>query len=158
MGMTLFQRQSSLDPAAVVDVASMRAVRGWMLRAALGVVTVTAIIVAMTGAPGVGAISAVGVLLFAGAVGTVLVPGSVLPLVVLICLVLYRMAAVHHAPDAGLMALAALIALIHQLAGICAVVPARSACQWAALRPALLRYLLAVVPVEIALAVAIALA
>lgn len=146
------------EDVSVLVVPELRAVRGWVLRAALGLATVAAIIVAMTGAPAIGAVSAVGVLLFAGAVGTVLVPGSVLPLVVLICLVLYRMAAVDPSPDVALMLLAALIALIHQLAGICAVVPPRSACQWAALRPALLRYLLAVVPVEIALAVTIALA
>lgn len=150
MGMT-----SSVGRAASVDSepAVARTVAGWVLRLALGAATVAAILVAMTGAPQIGGLSVVGVLLVAAAVGTVLVPGSVLPLVVLICLVLYRMAAVDPAPDGGLMALAALMALIHQLAGICAVVPARSACQWAALRPAAIRFSAAVLPVEIVLAV-----
>lgn len=159
MGMTSSARGAAANDGAagaeqaVLDLESMRTVAGWVLRLVLGVATVTAIVVAMIGAPMIGALSVVGVLLVAAALGTVLAPGSVLPLVVLICLVLYRVAAVDHGADVPLMVLAALMALIHQLAGICAVVPARSSCQWAALRPAAIRYLAAVVPVEIVIAV-----
>lgn len=132
-----------------------RTLPGWALRTVLGAATVGAITVAMIGAPQIGATSVVGVLLALGAIGTVVVPGTVLPLVVLICLVLYRLAAVDTALDGALLALIALLPLVHQLAGICAAIPPRSACHWAALRPALSRYLIAVVPVELVVALVI---
>ena len=128
-------------------------VPGWALRLALGLAAAAATAVAMAGLPEVGVTSVAGIVMVLLVLGTAAAPGSVVPLLMLIGLVIYRV--LRHGPmlDGGLAALVLLMPLVHQLAGIAAAVPARSVCRWAALRPAAIRLSIAVVPVEIALLV-----
>ncbi len=117
---------------------------GWMLRVLLGLAVGGTLAIVMAGAVGVGMWSVAGVSMLAVGIGTVLVPGTVLPLLLLLGVVLYRLAASGPVLGASLAALLALVALIHHAAGLAAVIPLRSECEWAALRPALVRYAVAV--------------
>lgn len=130
-------------------------VAGWALRLVLGAAAAGAIAVAMADVPDIGIISVAGVVMMLLVLGTALAPGTVVPLLLLIGLVIYRLLAEGPALDVALAVLVLLMPLIHQLAGIAAAIPPRSRCDWHALRPAAVRYLLAVVPVEIALLVAV---
>jgi hypothetical protein len=85
-------------------------------------------------------------------VATAALPGTAAPTVLLVVAVLLRIRS-GGTIDGVLLAEVALIPLIHQLAGIAAAVPAASRVDRGSLRPAAVRYLLAVVPVEIALTV-----
>jgi hypothetical protein len=105
--------------------------------------------VAIGGVPDVGVWSVVGVLLLGMMVGTAAAPGSVLPLLFLIGLVAYRLMAAGAVPDAGLFALVALMPAVHQLAGICSGIPPRARLGWPVLRPAAVRWCIAVIPVEV---------
>lgn len=140
------------SPAA----APPRTVAGWALRLALGAASLAASLAAMVPAPPFEAASLLGVLLVAASIGAALAPGSVMPLAVLVGVIVFRMATPGAVFDAPLLALIALAPLIHQLAGVCAPVPARSACSWRALRPAAIRYAITVMPVECAAVVALA--
>lgn len=133
---------------ATVSRTVPRIVPGWALRATLGAATVAASFMAMLAASQIEATSVLGVLLVIATVGTMLAPGSVWPLAVMIGVVLFRLEAGGPILDGMLMALVALLPLIHQLAGVCAAIPARSACHWSALRPAMIRYAMVVAPVE----------
>lgn len=130
-------------------------VRAWLLRAGLAAATASALAIVLIGASGVGVASPAGFAVIAAAVGTVAAPGTVLPLMFLIGVVLYRLATPGAAPDMSLAALIALVPLVHQLAAVCAVVPRRSRCEWMALRPATTRYLVSVVVAELILVVAV---
>lgn len=128
----------------VMAGSGWRTWHGWMLRVVLGLAVGGALAIALPGAAGVGVWSVAGVSMLAAGIGTVLAPGTVLPLLLLIGLVLYRFAAPGPVLGASLAVLMALIALIHQTAALAAVIPLRSECEWAALRPALVRYAVAV--------------
>lgn len=128
-------------------------VPGWVLRLALGAAAAGATGVAMAGAPGVGVTSVAGILMMLLVLGTALAPGSVFPLLLLVGLVIYRVVADGPVLDVSLAVLVLLMPLIHQLAGIAAAIPGRSWCHWPALRPAAIRFVVAVLPVEIALLV-----
>ncbi|MEO7125195.1 MAG: hypothetical protein ABI382_06540 [Nakamurella sp.] len=129
--------------------AAPRSVRGWALRVSLGAATLAASVIVILSAPPIGAIALMEVLLVMAALGTALAPGSVLPLAVMIGVVAFRVASSGPVLDAALIALVALLPLIHQMAGVCAAIPARSTCYVSALRPAMIRYAIAVVPVEL---------
>lgn len=132
-------------------VERARGVPGWGLRVALAVTAGAATAVAMAGRPDIGVASVAGIVMVLLVLGTAAAPGSVVPLLLLIGLVIYRVLTPGPVVDATLAALVLLMPLIHQLAGVAAAVPARSLCHWRALRPAALRYLIAVLPVEAAL-------
>jgi hypothetical protein len=134
--------------------ASARTVPGWALRVAVGAACLTATLTAVVPAPPFGVSSVLGVLLVAASVGAALAPGSVLPLVVLIGAIVSRAATPGPVLDAGLAALLMLLPLIHQLAGVSATVPPRSACHWQALRPAAVRYSLSAIPLACVVVVA----
>ena len=126
---------------------------GWVLRFGLAVVAAGAALIAMNGAPGSGVLSPAGIVMVALVAGTAFAPGTVLPLLLLIGLVVYRLLAPGPVLDPGLALLVLLVPLIHQLAGLAAAIPARSRCAWAVLRPPALRFAIAVVPVQLALLV-----
>ncbi len=134
--------------------ASGGAVPGWCLRLALAAVAAGAVGVAMAGAPQIGVLSVAGIVMMLLALGTALAPDSVLPLLLLVGLVIYRVVAPGPTLDAGLAALLVLMPLIHQLAGVAGAIPLRSRCRWRVLRPAAQRLAVAVLPVEIAVLVA----
>jgi hypothetical protein len=134
--------------------AEPRTLPGWGLRLALLAASAIAIGVAMAGTPDIGVVSLAGVVMMLLVVGTALAPGSVVPLLLLIGLVLYRLLSAGPALDLGLAALVLLMPLIHQLSGIAAAIPVRSRCEWRVLRPAAIRFACAVLPVEVALAAA----
>lgn len=138
------------------DAGGVRSVPGWALRLVLGGAAVAASLIVMLAEPRIDAPGVLQVFLLLASIGTALAPGSVLPLAVMIGVVLFRLAS--HVPvlDGTLLALVALLPLVHQLAGMCAAVPARSDCLWRALRPAMVRYAMAVVPVEVAVAAVLA--
>jgi hypothetical protein len=126
---------------------------GWGMRLVLGAAAAAATAVAMAAVPDVGVLSVAGIVMMLLVLGTAFAPGSVVPLLLLIGLVIYRL--LHEGPvlDVGLAMLVLLMPLIHQLAGIAGAIPPHSRCDWRVLRPAGLRYLMAVVPVEIAVLV-----
>lgn len=113
---------------------------GWMLRVLLALAVAGGVAVAFAGAPHVGVVSPVGVAMVAVGVGTVLAPGSALPMLLLVGLVLYRLATTGPVLGGSLAILVVLLPLIHQAAGLATVIPARSVCEPAALRPALMRF------------------
>lgn len=131
-----------------------RAIPGWVLRLVLGAATLTASIVVTVAAPRIEAASLLGTLLVMAAIGAALAPGSALPLTVLIGVIVFRAVTPGPVLDATLVVLVALVPLIHQLAGICAPIPPRSSCQWRALRSAIARYAIAVIPVLCAVTIA----
>lgn len=149
---------SQADPRITAPVGSpaggpesLRSVPGWVLRLVLGAAAVAAALLVISSdsqarAPGVAQV----LMVFAAAVAA-LAPGTVVPLAVMVGLVLFRLAAGGPILDGTLVVLVALLPLIHQLAGAAAAIPARSKCRWTALRPAMIRYAIAVLPVEIAL-------
>lgn len=144
-------------PAAPATTpADTRSVAGWALRAALGVAALATVLAVVIPASHFDAIGMLTFFLVVAAIGTSLAPGSLVPAGLLLAVVALRLAATGPAIDGVVATLVALIPLVHQLAGICATVPPRSSCRWAALRPAALRYLAAVVPTEVAVVVVIA--
>jgi hypothetical protein len=126
---------------------------GWGLRLVLGAVAAAATGVALAGVPDIGVLSVAGIVMMLLVIATGFSPGSVMPLLLLIGLVIYRLMQAGPVLDAGLAVLVALMPLIHQLAGIAGAIPPHSRCDWRVMRPAAGRYLVAVVPVEIALLV-----
>lgn len=130
---------------------SRRTVPGWALRVAVALAALAAVLVVMLQAGDLQAAGAVGVLLALVGVGSALAPGSVCPLLLLIGLVTLRLAA-STVFDVSLVVLIALLPLIHQLAGACATIPARSVCEVGALAPAARRYVVSVIPALIAAA------
>lgn len=126
---------------------------GWGLRLMLGAAASGATAVAMAAVPEIGVLSVAGVAMLLLVIGTAFAPGSVMPLLLLIGLVIYRLLETGPLLDVGLAVLVLLLPLIHQLAGIAGAIPPHSRCDWRVLRPAGLRYLMAVLPVEIALLV-----
>lgn len=130
-----------------------RTVPGWALRAALAAAGLAATGAVMVPAPAFDSSALVTVLLVAASAGAALAPGSVLPLLVMLGAIAVRAATPGPALDAGLAVLVVLLPLIHQLAGVCAPIPPRSACRWRALRPAAVRYAIAVMPVACAVAI-----
>lgn len=128
-------------------------VPGWALRVGLGVAAAAATAVAMAGAPGVGVLSAAGIVMMVLVVGTALAPATVLPLLLLIGLVVYRLLAEGPVLDLGLAALVLLMPVIHQLAGLAGAIPTRSRCAWAVFRRPAVRFAVAILPVQMALLV-----
>lgn len=137
------------EPARPVD-ASVGAVPGWALRLVLGAAALAASLTVMVPAPPFDAAGLIGVLLVTASVLTALAPGSVLPLVVLIGVIVLRVATPGSVWDTDILVLIALVPLVHQLAGVCAPIPARSACHWRVLVPTAARFAICVIPVEIA--------
>lgn len=68
-------------------------------------------------------------------------PGSAAAVVLLIGALCLRISPGRPELDGSLVALTALLPLVHQLAALCVVVPLRANVQWAALRPTAARYL-----------------
>ena len=126
---------------------------GWALRIALAAAGAAAAAGAITGAPGVSVLSVAGVAMMVLALGTALAPATVLPLLLLIGLVVYRLLAAGPVLDLRLALLVLLMPAIHQLAGLTGAIPARSRCSWAVLRRPALRFAAAVAPVQVALLV-----
>ncbi len=125
---------------------------GWTLRVALLLAASFAVAVSAHGV--VGLWSLVGIVLAALVIGTAAAPGTLVPLLLLLAVVGLRLLSGGPRPDAALVALVALLPLIHQLCGIAAAVPGRARLSIAALQPAAGRYLVAVVPVEVAVLLA----
>lgn len=138
------QQDVSLDPGPL---------SGLGLRLALLALAMAAAAVAMAGVPDVRVWSVVGVALIGLVIGTASAPGTVLPLLFLLALVGYRLMGDGVAPDAGLFALVALMPAVHQLAGLCGAIPPQARFGLAVLRPAGLRWCVAVLPVEVGLVV-----
>lgn len=125
--------------------ATGASVPGWALRVALGVAGIAAALI-VTRQADLDAAGGMGTILVLLAVGAAAAPGSVCPLLLLLGVIAVRLAAPHPF-DAALVALVILVPLVHQLAGLGATIPARSACRWRALAPAALRFAIAVIPV-----------
>jgi phosphate:Na+ symporter len=134
--------------------AVVSGIPGWGLRLVRGAAAAGATAVAMAAVPDIGVLSVAGVAMMLLVIGTAFAPGSVVPLLLLIGLVIYRLLQTGPVLDVGLAVLVLLLPLIHQLAGIAGAIPPQSRCDWRVLRPAGLRYLMAVLPVEIVLLVA----
>lgn len=126
---------------------------GWALRVGVGVAAAAATTVAMTGAADVGVLSTAGIVMMGLTLGTALVPGTVIPLLLLIGLVVYRLLAAGPVLDLRLVLLVLLMPLISQLAGLAGAIPSRSRCAWTVFRRPALRFAAAVLPVQIALLV-----
>jgi hypothetical protein len=109
--------------------------------------------VAMAGVPDIGVWSVVGVVMIVLVIGTASAPGTVVPLLFLLGLLAYRLMAHGAVPDLGLVALVALMPAVHQLSGICSGIPPRARLHLDVLRPAAIRWCIAVLPVEAGLAV-----
>lgn len=144
MSHSMGQREVSVEPGPL---------SGLGLRLALLGLAGAAAAVAMAGVPDVGVWSVVGVVLLGLVIGTASAPGTVLPLLFLLGLVGYRLMGPGLTPDAGLIALVALMPAVHQLAGLCGGIPPRARLGFAVLRPAALRWCGAVLPVEVGLVV-----
>jgi len=146
------------DPALragtiLIDGDIAHGIRGWALRLALGACAALAAAISMAEAPVVGVTSVAGFVLMLLVIGTAAAPGSVVPMLFLLAVVLYRLVPNGSLLDGGLVALAALVPIVHQLAGLAAAIPVRSLVSWRVLRPAALRLVIVVVPVELALLV-----
>ncbi len=141
-------------PAAAPPTA--RGLPGWALRLVLGLAGGAAVVVAMAGAGHVDAVSVAGFVMLLLVLGAAAAPASVVPLLLLIGVVLYRLLAGDPTFGPALAGLVFLTALVHQLAGLAAAIPARSRCRWSALLPAALRFVMVVVPVEAAVLIAAA--
>ena len=68
-------------------------------------------------------------------------PGSSAPVVLLLLALVVRIFLATPVLDGRLIALVLLLPLVHQLSALAAVVPLRSAVQWPALMPSIVRYL-----------------
>jgi hypothetical protein len=134
------------------EVAQGR-VTGLLLRLLLLALAAGAAAVAMAGVPDIGVWSVLGVMMIALVIGTASAPGTVVPLLFLLGLVAYRLMAHGAVPDLGLAALVALMLAVHQLSGICSGIPPRARLGLDVVRPAAIRWCVAVVPVELGLAV-----
>lgn len=125
-------------PSHIVD--PRRCLPAWVLRGALLLAVTAACVITMVGAPDWEAGSFLGLLLLGLALGTVLAPGSVIPLAFLIVIVLGRLATREAAVvDMPLVALLVILPTIHQLAALAAAIPAAARISWAVLRPSLIR-------------------
>ena len=118
---------------------------GSLLRGALAAAGLAAVALIAPGIPG-GLI----VILAAGVLVAARWPDTVVPLLLIGAVIVVRIATAAGAIDGVTLALEALLPLIHQLAGVAAVMAPRSTVELAALRPALARYLAATVPVLVA--------
>lgn len=138
--------------SAIPGTMQIGPIGGWTLRVALLLAASFAVTVSAHGV--VGLWSLVGIVLAALVIGTAAAPGTLVPLLLLLAVVGLRLLSGGPRPDVALVALVALLPLIHQLCGIAAAVPGRARLSIAALRPAAGRYLVAVVPVEVAVLLA----
>jgi hypothetical protein len=135
----------------LIDGEPARGIRGWALRLVLGACAALAAAVVMAQAPVVGVTSVAGFVLMLLVIGTAAAPGSVVPFLFLVAVVLYRLVPAGSLLDGGLAALVVLVPIVHQLAGLTAAIPVRSLVSWRALAPAALRLAVVVLPVECAL-------
>lgn len=136
-------------PARAVDPRSGASVPGWGLRGLLGVAVLTGSVTTLLGAAAPGVTTLLGLLTVGLGLGVVLAPGSGVPTLWILCVLGVRLLA--PAPSAGwqLALLVAALPAVHQLSGICAAVPAGAEVELRGLRPALARYLAAVLVVEL---------
>lgn len=118
---------------------------GIVLRGALAAAGIAAVALVASGMPG-----GLVVILVIAALAAARWPDSAVPLLLIVAVMVARIAGEGVALDAVTLVLAGLLLLIHQLAGIIAVMAPRSTIELAALRPALWRYLAATIPVLIA--------
>lgn len=136
------------------STATPAIVSGWMLRAVLALAVLAVVVLTLLGGSGTGALTVAGLLLLVAGVATVARPGS--PGAVFLLLAAMAAHLMFDGPeiDLGVALLAPLIAVVHQLAGICATVPLAARVQAGALRPAAIRLAAAIGLVEVALVVA----
>lgn len=139
--------------SAALGTTPIGRIGGWTLRLALLLAASFAVSVSAHGV--VDLWSLIGIALAALVIGTAAAPGTLVPLLLLLAVVGLRLLSGGPRPDLALAALVALLPLIHQLCGIAAAVPGRARLSITALRPAAGRYLVAVVPVEVAVLLAI---
>lgn len=130
------------------------AVPGWGLRSLLALALLVGSVTTLLGAAAPGVTTLLGLLTLGLAVGAVAAPGSAVPTLWMICALGVRL--LSPAPDLGLQlaVLVAVLPAVHQLAGICAAVPPTAEVELRGLRPAAVRWLLAVLTVEVGLLVA----
>lgn len=129
-------------------------VAGWVLRGVLALATAGVIVLTLLGGSGTGALTVAGLVLLAAGIATVARPDSGGAVFLLVASMGAHLMFDTAEIDLGVALLAALIALVHQLAGICAAIPLDARVDLAALRPAALRLAVAVLLVEIAVSLA----
>lgn len=117
-----------------------REIAGRTLRSVLASAVAGLVVVALAGGAGTGVLTGVGVVMIGLAFVTVGAPGSPAATFLLIAAVGVHLMLDSADLDLGVVLLTILIPLVHQLSGICAVIPAVSRVSLVALRPAALRY------------------
>lgn len=117
-----------------------RETAGWTLRGLLALAVAGLVAAALAGGSGTGALTGIGVVMIGLAVVTVGAPGSPAATFLVIAAIGVHLMLDSADLDAGVVLLTILIPLVHQLSGICAVIPAVSRVSLAALRPAALRF------------------
>lgn len=140
--------------AAAAPRTGGREISGRMLRAVLAVASAGVVAVSLTGGAGASVLTGVGLVLIGLGVVTVAAPGSPAATFLLIAALGIHLMLDTADIDVGVVMLTALIPLVHQLSGICAVIPMVSRVTLTALRPAAIRYAAAVGVVLIAVLVA----
>lgn len=130
-----------------------REVAGRTLRGVLALAVAGLVAGSLAGGAGTGVLTGVGVVMIGLAVVTIGAPGSPAATFLVITALGIHLMLDSATIDAGVVLLTILIPLVHQLSGICAVIPAVSRVSLAALRPAALRFAGAVGVVLIGLAV-----
>jgi len=133
---------------------AVRAVGGWLLRLVLAFAALAVVVISLVTGSGTGALTAAGLLLLALGILAVWAPGSPATTFLLLGALAVHLMLGTAAFDVALGLLAALILLVHQLSGICTAVPLTGRVEAVALRPALVRYLMAAGVVEAGIVVA----
>jgi hypothetical protein len=134
--------------------STVRAVGGWLLRLVLAFAALAVVVISLVTGSGTGALTAAGLLLLALGILAVWAPGSPATTFLLLGALAVHLMLGTAAFDVALGLLAALILLVHQLSGICAAIPLAGRVETVALRPALVRYLMATGVVEVGIVVA----
>lgn len=136
------------------QAAAPATMSGWMLRGVLALAVLAVVVISLAGGSGTGALTVAGLVLLTAGVATVVSPDS--PGAVFLLLAAMAVHLMFDGPeiDLGVATLAALIALVHQLAGICATVPLPARVPARGLRPAAIRLGAAIAVVEVALVIA----
>ncbi|WP_029138175.1 hypothetical protein [Nakamurella lactea] len=149
--MTLSASTTGADPAPPTGdgPSSPPAVAGWLLRGGLALAVLAVVVLTLVGGSGTGALTVAGLVLLAAGVATVVRPDSPGAVFLLLAAMAAHLMFDSAEIDVGVALLAALIAVVHQLAGICAAIPLDARVDVSALRPAALRLVVAIVVVEL---------
>lgn len=138
---------------AAASATARREIAGRTLRGVLALAVAGLVAVTLSGGAGAGVLTGLGVVMIGLAVLTVGAPGSPAATFLVIASIGVHLMLDSATIDVGVVLLTILIPLVHQLSGICAVIPAVSKVSPAALRPAVLRFTGAVGVVLIGLTV-----